>query len=55
MFKEILTLMRGRAYEAQEAVVDSHALAILRQQMRECAEAVNASRRAVAIAVAQND
>ncbi len=55
MFKQIVTLMRGRIFEGQEAAVDAHALPILRQQLRDCADAVNASRRAVAIAVAQNE
>jgi phage shock protein A len=55
MFKQIITLIRGRSYEAGEAVVDAHALPILRQQIRDCAEAISAARRAVAIAVAQND
>ena len=55
MFKQIVTLLRGRAYEAQEAVIDGQALTILRQQIRDCAEAVGAARRAVAIAIAQNE
>jgi phage shock protein A len=55
MFKQIVTLIRGRSYEAGEAVTDANALAILRQQIRDCAEAVYAARRAVAIAIAQND
>lgn len=55
MFKQIVTLFRGRAYETQEAVVDAHTLTILRQQIRDCAEAVTASRKAVAIAIAQNE
>ena len=55
MFKQIFTLMRGRRYEAMEAVTDRHALPILRQQIREGAQAVEASRRAVAVAIAQNE
>jgi len=55
MFKQIVTLFRGHIFETQEAVVDAHALPILRQQMRDCVDAVNASRRAVAVAVAQNE
>ena len=55
MFKQIVTLLRGRAYEAQEAVIDGQALTILRQQIRDCAEAVGAARRAVAIAISQNE
>jgi phage shock protein A len=55
MFKQIVTLIRGRSYEAGEAVVDAHALPILRQQIRDCADAIAAARKAVAIAIAQND
>jgi phage shock protein A len=53
MFKQIVTLFRGQAFEAQEAVVDGYALTILRQQIRDCAGAVTATRRAVAIAIVQ--
>lgn len=55
MFKQIVTLIRGHAHEAQERAIEPHTLTILRQQIRDCAEAVNAARRAVAIAMAQND
>jgi phage shock protein A len=55
MFKQFVTLFRGRAHEAQEAVVDRNALAILRQQMRDCGEAMVQARKAIAIATAQND
>lgn len=54
MFKQILTLMRGRSFDAAEAYTDRHAVALLRQQIRDCAQAVQAARRAVAVAVAQN-
>jgi phage shock protein A len=54
MFKQMMTLFRGRAYEAAEAVTDTHALAILRQQIRDCAASLEAARRAVAVALAQN-
>ena len=55
MFKQIATLFRGRSYEAAEAVVDRNAMAILRQQLRDCAQAVTSARRAVAVAIAQNE
>src|SRR5262249_46455760 len=55
MFKQIVTLVRGRSYEAGQELVDRNALAILRQQIRDSAEAVSAARRAVAIAIAQNE
>ena len=54
MFKQILTLMRGRAHEAEEAFGDCHALPILAQQIRDAARGVEAARRAVAVAIAQN-
>ncbi|KPF41217.1 PspA/IM30 family protein [Rhizobium sp. AAP43] len=54
MFKQILTLMRGRTYEAQEAFTYHHALPILAQQVRDAARGVEAARRAVAVAMAQN-
>lgn len=55
MLKQFFALVRGRSYEAAEAVVDSNALVILRQQIRDCADAIAAARRAVAIAIAQNE
>lgn len=54
MFKQILTLMRGRVHEAEEAFGDRHALPILAQQIRDAARGVEAARRAVAVAIAQN-
>jgi phage shock protein A len=54
MLKQFLALVRGTAYESAEAAVDRHAVTILRQQIRDCAEAIGAARRAVAIAIAQN-
>src|SRR5262245_30612833 len=54
MFKHFLTLMRGRAYEAEQDYVDRHALPLLAQQIREAADAIQAARRAVAVAIAQN-
>ncbi|TGS82659.1 PspA/IM30 family protein [Mesorhizobium sp. M3A.F.Ca.ET.174.01.1.1] len=55
MLKQFFALVRGRSHQAAEAVVDRNALVILRQQIRDCAEAIAAARRAVAIAIAQND
>ena len=55
MLKQFFALVRGRSYEAAEAVVDHNALVILRQQIRDCADAIAAARRAVAIAIAQNE
>ena len=55
MFKQIVTLIRGQAYENTERVLDIHALPLLRQQIRDCAQAVNSARRALALAIAQNE
>ncbi|ESX02586.1 PspA family regulator [Mesorhizobium sp. LSJC268A00] len=55
MLKQFFALVRGRSYEAAEAIVDRNALIILRQQIRDCADAIAAARRAVAIAIAQNE
>lgn len=54
MFKQIATLIRGRAHEAEEAFGDRHALPILAQQIRDAARGVESARRAVALAIAQN-
>ena len=53
MFRHLVTVMRGRAARAEEAFDDAHALLILEQQMREGTAAVTASRKAVALAIAQ--
>ena len=55
MLKQFFALVRGRAYETAERTVDHNALTILRQQIRDCAAAIDAARKAVAIAIAQND
>ncbi|PBC06279.1 PspA/IM30 family protein [Mesorhizobium sp. WSM3860] len=55
MLKQFFALLRGHSHEAAEAVVDRNALVILRQQIRDCADAIAAARRAVAIAIAQNE
>lgn len=55
MWKQLFALARGRSFEAGQAVVDAHALTILRQQIRDCAEAIAGARRAIAIAIAQNE
>jgi phage shock protein A len=54
MFKQILVLMKGHATDRTEAALDGHALVVLRQQIRDCAEAINSAKRAVAVAIAQN-
>ncbi|MCB1424562.1 MAG: PspA/IM30 family protein [Zhengella sp.] len=54
MFKHLFALFRGRVHDAGESLADRNALAILRQQIRDAAQAVDAARKAVAIAIAQN-
>ncbi|MEF0942689.1 PspA/IM30 family protein [Rhizobium sp. BR 362] len=55
MFNSILTLIRGRAYDAEQAFIDRNAVPLLAQQIRDAASAIQSARRAVAIAVAQNE
>ncbi len=54
MFKTIITLMRGRAFEAEQRVKDEKALALLDQQMRDAAKSINRARKALALAMAQD-
>lgn len=54
MWKQFVALARGRTFEAGESIVDRNALTILRQQLRDCAEAITAARKAIAFATAQN-
>ncbi len=55
MYKQLMALLRGHGHEAGERIVDRNALVILRQQIRDCADAIDAARKAVAIAMAQNE
>lgn len=55
MFKQILTLLRGRAYDAEQAFADRNAVPLLNQQIRDAAQAIQFARRAVAVAIAQNE
>jgi phage shock protein A len=55
MFKQIVTMVRGKANDAAEAAVDNNALTLLRQQVRDCAQALDAARRAASLAIAQHD
>src|ERR671932_297282 len=54
MFKLITVLLRGAAAASEEAFADRHALLVLDQQMREAAAALDAAKRALAFAVAQD-
>ena len=53
MFKTVVTLMRGRAFEAEQRIKDQNALALLDQQMRDAAATVERARKALALAMAQ--
>ena len=55
MFKQIVTLVRGRTQDAAEQLADANAFSILRQQIRDCAEAIDTARRATGLACAQLD
>lgn len=55
MFKQIVTLVRGRVHDAAEEVTEANALSILRQQIRDCAVAIDTARRSAALATAQLD
>lgn len=55
MFKQILTLLRGQAFEAEQTFLDRNALPLLGQQIRDAAASIQSARRAVAIAIAQNE
>lgn len=54
MLKPLLTLVRGHGHDAADSLMERNALIILRQQIRDCADAIIAARRAVAVAIAQN-
>jgi phage shock protein A len=55
MLKILMTLMRGAAAAAEEEVADRHALLILDQQIRDVAANVDRSKRALAVAIAQDE
>ncbi len=52
MFKLFVTLLRGRNADAADALTNTLALPILRQQLCDCAGGVEAARRAVAMVMA---
>jgi phage shock protein A len=53
MFKTVFTLFRGSVAVAEEVLEDRTALLILDQQMRDTAAALDRSKRALALAIAQ--
>jgi phage shock protein A len=55
MFKQIVTLVRARVHDTAEEITEANALSILRQQIRDCAVAIDAARRSAALATAQLD
>ena len=52
MFKQLLTLVRGHSTDGSQAILDANALSLLRQQMRDAAQGVDKSRKAVAVVMA---
>jgi len=54
MFKQIITLCRGQAYEAVEVVARRHGLTILDQQIRDAGAGIAQARRALALAMAED-
>ncbi|MEJ0074555.1 MAG: PspA/IM30 family protein [Alphaproteobacteria bacterium] len=55
MLKTIVTLLRGAAFRAEEEFADRSALLILDQQIRDSAAGIERAKRALAIAIAQDE
>src|SRR3954447_6508398 len=55
MLKTIMTLVRGATFRAEEEFTDRSALLILDQQIRDSAAAIERAKRALAIAIAQDE
>ena len=55
MLKTIVTLFRGAAFRAEEEFTDRSALLILDQQIRDSAAGIERAKRALAVAVAQDE
>src|SRR5262245_32391729 len=55
MLKTIVTLVRGAAFRAEEEFVDRSALLILDQQIRDAAAGIERAKRALAVAIAQDE
>jgi phage shock protein A len=55
MFKTLTTLIRGSVAAAEQEVADRTALLLLDQQIRDAAGALDRSRRALAVAIAQDE
>jgi phage shock protein A len=54
MFKQLVTLLRGKSHDAAEALPARNALVILDQQLRDAGAAIRAARRALAMAIAED-
>ncbi len=55
MFNLFATLLRGKAHDAEQAVADRHAIALLAQQIREAAQAIQTAQHALAVAIDQHE
>src|SRR6188472_165871 len=55
MLKTIVTLARGAAFRAEEELTDRSALLILDQQIRDSAVGIERAKRALSIAIAQDE
>src|SRR5580693_3786463 len=55
MFKTVLTLFRGSVALAEQELADRSALLILDQQIRDAGGALERARRALAVAIAQDE
>ncbi|MEM9342167.1 MAG: PspA/IM30 family protein [Pseudomonadota bacterium] len=55
MFKQIVTLVRGRSADSAEAFLDANALILLRQQIRDAVRCVEHSRKALATVMAYSE
>lgn len=55
MYKILTTLFRGTLARAEEDLADRNALLILDQQIRDCAQALDRAKRALALAMAQDN
>jgi phage shock protein A len=55
MLKTIITLFRGAAFRAEEEFIDRSALLILDQQIRDAAAGIERAKRALAVAIAQDE
>src|ERR1044072_2640799 len=55
MLKTIVTLIRGAAFRAEEEFADRSAVLIVDQQIRDAAAGIERAKRALALAVAQDE